>query len=271
MVSETTRPLAQRVAVVTGVSRGIGIGAALAERLLAEGASVLATGWPAHDEEMPWGSRAGDGAELVRRWPGGSSRAQWLALDLEDAEAPGQLLDAARETFGAVDFVIAAHARSSHEPLERVTATELDRCWRINARASVLLAQSLRERFDPKRGHGRLILFTSGQHIGPMGDEIAYAVSKGAIHQMTRSLSDRLVDLGITVNCINPGPVDTGYLDGQLHERVAAMFPARRWGQPEDIANIVAWLCSAESSWITGQVLDAEGGFRRWARLGRLD
>ncbi len=115
------------------------------------------------------------------------------------------------------------------------------------------------------------MLFTSGQHIAPMGDEIAYAVSKGAIHQMTRSLADQLIDRGITVNCINPGPVDTGYLEGDLHEQVANMFPAKRWGQPSDIANVVAWLCSEESGWVTGQVLDIEGGFRRWAQLDRFD
>jgi 3-oxoacyl-[acyl-carrier protein] reductase len=96
-----------------------------------------------------------------------------------------------------------------------------------------LLAQALLAQRTPGRG-GRLLLFTSGQHIGPMGDEIAYAVSQGAIHQMTASLSDPMIDSGITVNCINPGPIDTGYSDGDRHRAIASMFPARRWGQPAD-------------------------------------
>ena len=73
------------------------------------------------------------------------------------------------------------------------------------------------------------------------------------------------------MNCVNPGPVDTGWLDGELHEQVASMFPSGRWGQPADIARIVRWLCSSESAWLTGQILDAEGGFRRWATLDRFD
>ena len=113
--------------------------------------------------------------------------------------------------------------------------------------------------------------FTSGQHIGPMPNEIAYAISKGALHQMTATLADAVVDRGITVNCINPGPIDTGYLTGTAHERVAKMFPAKRWGLPEDIAKLVAWLVSDEAAWITGQVHDHEGGFRRWAGGGSSD
>jgi 3-oxoacyl-[acyl-carrier protein] reductase len=147
-----------------------------------------------------------------------------------------------------------------------VTAQELDRCWAINARASVLLAQALGERRPPGPG-GRLILFTSGQYIGPMANEIAYAISKGAIHQMTASLADALVDQGVTVHCINPGPVDTGYATGRAHATIAAMFPSGRWGQPEDVARLVSWLVSDESAWITGQVHAMEGGFRRWARV----
>jgi len=100
-----------------------------------------------------------------------------------------------------------------------------------------------------------------------MPDEIAYAVSKGALHQMTATLSDALIDQGVTVNCINPGPTDTGYATGRAHEVIARMFPAGRWGTPEEVANLVAWLASDEAAWMTGQVHVSEGGFRRWARV----
>jgi len=258
-------PLAGRVALLTGLSRRRGIGFALARRLLADGAAVFATGWAPHDAEMPWGADA-DGPEGVLAELGGTGeRLAWEPADLEDPAAPARLGDAAIERFGRLDVVVANHGRSSPRSLADLDAAELDRCWAVNARSCVLLAKRLAERRPPEPG-GRLVLFTSGQHVGPMAREIPYAVSKGAVHQMTATLSDALADRGITVNCVNPGPTDTGYATGRTHERIARMFPAGRWGTPEDVASLVAWLVSDEAAWITGQVLVSEGGFRRWAR-----
>ncbi len=258
-----------KVALVTGVSRQKGIGRALVDRLLRDGMRVLASGWHAHDAEMPWGrDSTGDDAVATLSDAREAGRLVWVERDLECPESPAELVGLAFDTYGALDVLVANHARSSHHGLGEVSAAELDRCWAVNVRASVLLIQALAARRAPGPG-GRAILFTSGQHIGPMSGEIAYAVSKGAIHQMTMTLADAVIDSGITVNCINPGPVDSGWLEGPVHEQVAEMFPARRWGQPEDVARLVSWLASDESAWITGQVIDSEGGFRRWAALER--
>ena len=97
-----------------------------------------------------------------------------------------------------------------------------------------------------------------------MDGEIAYAVSKGALHQMTRSIDHALAPSRIIANCINPGPVDTGYASGAVRASIADRFPDRRWGTPDDIANVVAFLVSDEGAWIRGQVVDAEGGFDRF-------
>ena len=164
---------------------------------------------------------------------------------------------------GALDIVVAVHARSSVQGLAEVTAVELDRCWAANVRSVVLLAQRFARRHDPARPGGRMLWFTSGQHIAPMGDEIAYAVTKGALHQMTRSIADALVDAGIVANCINPGPVDTGWARPDVHDDVAARFPAGRWTTPDEIAGVVELLVRDEASAIQGQVIDAENGFRR--------
>lgn len=259
-------PLSDRVALVTGVSRRVGIGNAIAGRLLAEGARVFASGFEAHDAEMPWATDAGGALAELSQQEGAAERLHHEEADLEDAATADRLVAATIERFGRIDIVVANHGRSSHQSLADVTVEELDRCWAVNARGSLLLAKSLLARRPPGPG-GRLVLFTSGQHIGPMAGEIAYAVSKGAIHQMTASLSDALIDRGITVNCINPGPTDTGYATGRAKDRIARMFPARRWGTSDDVANLVAWLVSEPAAWITGQVLVSEGGFRRWARV----
>jgi 3-oxoacyl-[acyl-carrier protein] reductase len=223
------------------------------------GATVFATGWSTHDAEMPWGEDPlGELAFAVARH------------DLEDPEAPAALIDEVVDAHGRIDIVLAVHARSSHASWSDVTADELDRCWAANVRSVVLLAQRFAERHQPApfgtAPTGRMLWFTSGQHLGPMDGEIAYAISKGALHQMTKSVAQALSRSRIVANCINPGPVDTGYETGEAHRTVARMFPDGRWGTPDDVANLVAFLVSDEGSWIRGQVLDSEGGFDRFGR-----
>ncbi len=104
-------------------------------------------------------------------------------------------------------------------------------------------------------------MLTSGQHLGPMPSELAYAISKGALHQATASLSDELVERGITVNTVNPGPTDTGWGIGETEPYPT--MPLGRWGEATDAARLIAWLCTDDAAWITGQVLNSEGGFRR--------
>jgi 3-oxoacyl-[acyl-carrier protein] reductase len=189
--------------------------------------------------------------------------------DLEDPATPARLVDEVIAEHGRLDLLIAVHARSSDVSLDDVDATELDRCWAANVRSIVLLAQRFAQVHRPPdldhRPIGRMIWFTSGQHIGPMDREIAYAATKGALHQLTKSIGRALSPQRIVVNCINPGPIDTGYAHGEAHERIAAMFPDRRWGTPEDIADIVEFLVSEKGSWIRSDVIDAEGGFHRFA------
>jgi 3-oxoacyl-[acyl-carrier protein] reductase len=139
----------------------------------------------------------------------------------------------------------------------------LDAHWAVNTRSVILLAQAFAAQHDGRPG-GRIILMTSGQDLGPMRDEVAYAASKGALASITRTLADHLADQAITLNAVNPGPVDTGYAPSDVHDTVRRHFPVRRWGTPDDPARLIAWLATDEASWITGQVINTEGGFRRW-------
>ncbi|MDX6539659.1 MAG: 3-oxoacyl-[acyl-carrier protein] reductase, partial [Gaiellales bacterium] len=123
-----------------------------------------------------------------------------------------------------------------------------------------LLAQAFAARYAGGHG-GRIILMTSGQGGSAMPDEIAYAVSKGAIHQMTRSLAAHLMSRGITVNTINPGPTDSGWPDAATRAEVERLMPTGRWGTPADAARLIGLLCLDDASWVTGQVIDADGGF----------
>ena len=188
--------------------------------------------------------------------------------DLADPSAPERLVAHAVEALGAVDVLVCNHASSGPDAgLAGLDAEMLDAHWAVNTRSSLLLAKAFSEAHDDSRPGGRIVLMTSGQGQGPMPGEIAYAASKGALAAVTLTLSDELADRGITVNCVNPGPVDTGWATPELTAAVADRLPARRWGEPDDPARLIAWLVSDEGRWITGQVLNSEGGFRRWGGI----
>jgi 3-oxoacyl-[acyl-carrier protein] reductase len=187
-------------------------------------------------------------------------RVRYCEADFADPDAPRAVVAAASAAFGHVDLLIVNHARSGRGRLPQVTPAELDAFLHENVRAAILLAKEFAAQHDGRPG-GRIVLMTSGQHLGPMSGEVAYAVSKGALHQATLTLADELIERGITVNTVNPGPTDTGWEIADWDPRPA--MPLGRWGEPDDAARLIAWLCSDEAAWITGQVINSEGGFRR--------
>jgi 3-oxoacyl-[acyl-carrier protein] reductase len=247
--------LAGRRAFVTGVSRRTGIGHAVARRLLDAGAQVVIHGWSAHDEHQS------------RVEPGGTEGiAQELGIafvesDFADAAAPAEAVAAAVDAAGPLDILVVSHARSESGGVADLTAAGIDAHLHENVRAPLLLVREFAAQYDDARGGGRVVLLTSGQHRGPMVGEVAYAASKGALQQVTATLADELADRGITVNAVNPGPTDTGW--GLAERDPAGVMPPGRWGEPDDAARLISWLCSEDARWITGQTIDSEGGFRR--------
>jgi 3-oxoacyl-[acyl-carrier protein] reductase len=260
-VTFTELPLRGRVALVTGVSRKAGIGFAIARRLAALGADLFLHHYVPHDEAQPWGAEPGGPEAIVDALPVGTAH---LGLDLAEPDAPARLVEAAVTAFGHLDILVCNHARSGgHGPLGTLDAAMLDAHWAVNTRSAILLVQEFAARHDGRPG-GRVVVLTSGQNLGPMRDEVAYASAKGALAAITPTLADHLADQGITLNAVNPGPVDTGYAPPYAHEEVRRRFPAGRWGVPDDPARLIAWLATDEAAWITGQVINSEGGFRRW-------
>jgi 3-oxoacyl-[acyl-carrier protein] reductase len=253
--------LSGRTAVVTGVSRRIGIGFAITKRLLGLGARVFVQSWTPHDAARPSGPDPG-GMEAVLAKLREDGRVEHVECDFAEPEGPARVLAAACDAFGHVDILVVNHARSGSGRLGELTAEQLDAFLHENVRGALLLVKAFADQHDGRPG-GRVVLMTSGQHLGPMAGEVAYAVSKGALQQATRTLADELIDRGITVNTINPGPTDTGW--GLADVDPSHAMPLGRWGEPDDAARLIAWLCTDDAHWITGQVIDSEGGFRRWA------
>ncbi len=263
------RTLEGRAALVTGVSRRRGIGFAIARRLLRDGASVAVQHWAPHDTEQAWGGDdLGAVVDELRAELTGGARLVDLSVNFAVDGAPEQLVADATERLGHVDILVCNQAVSGHDgTLADIDVDDLELHWRVNARATLLMTKAYAARHDGRPG-GRVVWITSGQQQGPMSDEIAYATSKAALAGVTASVAADLVRRGIVLNTVNPGPINTGYLDeGVFHtaERLAEIrerFPLGRFGVPDDPARLIAWLVSDEAQWVVGQVLDTEGGFQ---------
>ena len=275
-------PLVGRTVLVTGVSRRVGIGHAIACRAADYGASVVAHHYRPHDASQPWGADDIDAVMAsIRTHLVGSARLIDIPADLAAPGEPVRVVEQAAATAGHLDALVCNQAMSSPDgPLSEMTEAVLDAHWAVDARASILLAQAFAAQKGfaspaPARSggpgsrsvdnhRGAIVFLTSGQGLGPLPGEIAYAAAKAAIAGLTPTISEELIDAGITVNTVNPGPVDTGYVTDADREAIAAMFPQGRWGEPDDAARLITWLLTDEARWITGQVINSEGGFARW-------
>ncbi len=259
-----TLVLTEKKIVVTGVSRAAGIGAAITRRLSEAGASVVIHGHPQYDRELnyadPNENFAADFVSELNRQGG-----DVYTLQSSDISLPGEperVIKTASQKLGNLDGLVLNHAYSTGLPLGEWTAEHIDKHMNANVRASMLLIQEFTGRV--KESGGSIVLFTSGQFLGPMFEEMAYSVSKEAIRGLCEQAACLLAPKRIRVNCINPGPTDTCYRTGDDYDKVASMFPSGRWGTPDDAAKLVQFLLSDFSLWITGQTISSEGGFNRY-------
>lgn len=255
--------LRDRRFLVTGVSRPSGIGATLARRLAECGAVVAVHGNPAYDLEQQYPDAGVQGAEevIAEYRSRGLSITRLTSSDLGAAGAGRELVDEAVAAVGPLTDIVLNHAHSTQAEFGGWTEDHIDAHLTVNLRASMMIAQRFAEQFPG--GTGGITLMTSGQYLGPMIGEVAYAVSKEGVRNLATHLSVILAPRGIRVNCVNPGPTDTGYLTGDMYEQIRQMFPFGRWGRPSDVSRLIEFLHSDEGSWIVGQCIGSEGGFVR--------
>lgn len=260
----SSRDLAGHVALVTGATRLRGIGAAIARALARRGADVAISHWRPYDAAFSWSGADSEPADLVNELGALGVRAVALECDLSKPESPFCLLDAVNDRLGPINILINNAAYSTSDGYAALDAATIDAHYAVNMRGAMLLTVEFCRRFEDGPGDaGRIINMTSGQGLGPMPDELAYGATKGAIEAFTRSLAPAVMPLGITVNAVNPGPTDSGWIDSALRGVLLPMFPAGRLGTPDDAARLVAWLASPEAGWVTGQIISSEGGFLR--------
>ncbi len=246
--------LTNHVAIVTGANSGIG--AAIARQLAADGAQTI----------VNFLSDAGQADEVVSAIMKAGGKAAAVKADISDPAQITALFDAAEKAFGPVTLLVNnAASRGDNTPADKVDAASFDMIFQTNVRGPVLCMTELAKRAGS--GGGRIVNMTSGQARTPMPHSGLYAGTKGAMESLTRAFAADLGSQNITVNGVAPGATATeafkSAVPADVQKQTIDKTALGRLGTPEDIAAVVSFLLSDASRWITGQIIDVNGGLRR--------
>jgi 3-oxoacyl-[acyl-carrier protein] reductase len=243
-----TKELENKTALVTGGSRGIG--AAIAKRLAADGARVAIT----------YARDADAAATVVKAIEGAGGKAVAIKADATDPAAVKSAVDQAVASLGKLDILVNNAGTAIPKPFEETTLEELDRVIDTNLRGVFITTQAALKHMS--KG-GRIITIGScvGERMMTPG-LVAYSATKGAIRMFTQGLAREVGDRGITVNNIQPGPIDTDLnpASGDWAVPQVAATALKRYGTVDDIADMVAFVASPHASYVTGASLTVDGG-----------
>ena len=262
--------LKDKVAVITGANNPQGIGAATALKFAREGAKVVLVyrKVPRDYDESRTGengvdryykANAGDASAVEAMLREINAAYLVLEKDISEETQVKEIFRAATERFGRVDILInnaAADDESGHDTIETVTRDVIDSTFAVNVRGSLLMSRE----FMRHRMEGGRIVFLSTDAAQVFAGQITYGASKATLEALTRSIAMEVGKYGVTVNCVAPGPTQTGWIDEALEELVVPQIPMGKLIRPEDIANTILFLASEQAGMITGQVIKVSGG-----------
>jgi 3-oxoacyl-[acyl-carrier protein] reductase len=246
---------ARSTALVTGAGRLASIGAGIARQLAADGWDLVLSYWQDYDERMPWGSEPEDVVRLTAELEAIGARVHVLSADLQDPGVPDRLVAEAVQLAGPLQGLVLSHAESVDSGILDTSLESFERHFAVNTRASwQFIAAFARQATDD----GGAIVALTSDHTA---FNLPYGASKGALDRIVIAAARELGPRNISANVLNPGPVDTGWMDDAIREEVLQRQPTGRLGTPADVAGTVAFLLSPAGRWVSGQLIKADGGF----------
>ena len=244
-----------RRALLTGVGRRQGIGAGIAAGLALDGWDLVLSYWPGYDRRIGLAGEPDDPQQLADALRATGRRVDLIEADLQDPDQATDLVRRAGEVSGSLDALVLSHCESTDSGVLDTTVDSFDRHYAVNVRASWLLIAAFARQLSPTGG--RVVALTSDHTVG----NLPYGATKGALDRLVLAAAHELGHRGLRANVINPGPVDTGWMDQDIRDGCRAATPLGRLGTPDDVANLVRFLLSEPGGWITGQLLCSNGGF----------
>ncbi|MBA3424547.1 MAG: SDR family NAD(P)-dependent oxidoreductase [Rubrobacteraceae bacterium] len=269
--------LRDRVVLITGGNHGIG--AATARAFAAQGAKVFITYLRLSSEDygidreearlagapglpLYHAAQMKSADEVMGQIRDAGGRVESWETDLTNATIIPELFDRAEGMLGPVSVLVnnAAYCERPPDAILTTSAVSIDKHFAVNTRAVVLLISELVRRHKDRSGRWGRVINVSTDAAQNFAGQISYGASKAATEAFTRSVATEVGPLGITVNTVAPGPVQTGYITRESEEELLPGIPLRRIGEPRDIADAIVFLASEQARWITGQIIKVSGG-----------
>ena len=251
---DNTKPLQGRIALVTGVGRRAGIGAAICREIAKNGGDVFFTYWRQYDKETHSENSENDPAAIALELSRFGVQVGNVEIDLSIPDSAEKLFQAVGKELGTPAILINNACHDFEVPFVKLSPEILDKHYAVNVRAVAMLCKE----FVKSGNAGHIISMTSGQSRGSMGGQkIPYTVTKAALEMFAPQLAPELAKRGITINAFDPGPTDTGWMTEELKEQVRKESKRGKVNTPEDIALLIVSIL-IEKKYPTGEVIHAE-------------